>query len=301
MNTKPLLALAALVTLSSPALAHRFWILPSSTVLSGEEPWVTFDAAVSNNLFFADHVAPPLEAFKAIGPDGQPVELQNGSKGKYRTVFDLALTKEGTYKVATVREMILATWKEGEETKNFRGSEADFKAAALDGKPELKVTESYSRVETFVTRGEPTKDALKPTGKGLEVLFEQSHPNDLFAGEKATFVLHLNGKPAAGVKVSVIKGDDRYRSDIGEISPTTNDKGEFEITWPEAGRFWLNAAVGGGAPKAEGGPQGGAPKAEGGPQGGAPKAEGGPPKGAGGPGGAGPRSAYTAVFEVLPE
>ena len=52
MNTKPLLALAALVTLSSPALAHRFWILPSSTVLSGEEPWVTFDAAVSNNLFF---------------------------------------------------------------------------------------------------------------------------------------------------------------------------------------------------------------------------------------------------------
>ena len=62
MNTKPLLALAALITLTSPALAHRFWILPSATVLSGDEPWVTFDAAVSNNLFFADHVAPPLEA-----------------------------------------------------------------------------------------------------------------------------------------------------------------------------------------------------------------------------------------------
>ncbi|MCW1923201.1 DUF4198 domain-containing protein [Luteolibacter arcticus] len=262
MNMKPLLALAALVTLSSPALAHRFWILPSSTVLSGEEPWVTFDAAVSNNLFFADHVAPPLEAFKAIGPDGQPAELQNGAKGKYRTVFDLALTKEGTYKVATVREMTLASWKEGEETKNFRGSAAEFKAAALDGKPELKVTESYSRVETFVTRGEPTTDALKPSGKGLEIVFGQTHPNDLFAGEKATFVLHLNGKPAAGVKVSVIKGDDRYRSEAGEITATTNDKGEFEVTWPDAGRFWLNAAVVG---------DGGA------------------------------RSVYTAVFEVLPE
>jgi len=283
MNMKPLLALAVLVALSSPALAHRFWILPSSTVLSGEEPWVTFDAAVSNNLFFPDHVAPPLEAFKAIGPDGQPVELQNGSKGKYRTVFDLALGKEGTYKVATVREMILATWKEGEETKNFRGNEAEFKAAALEGKPELKVTNSYSRVETFVTRGEPTKEALKPTGKGLEIVFDQAHPNDLFAGEKSTFVLQLNGKPAAGVKVSVIKGDDRYRSEAGEISATTNDKGEFEVTWPEAGRFWLNAAVGAGAP------QGGAPKGEGKPQGGPPK------------GGAGPRSAYTAVFEVLPE
>ena len=285
MNKKPLLALAALVALSSPVLAHRFWILPSSTVLSGEEPWVTFDAAVSNNLFFPDHVAPPLEAFKAIGPDGQPVELQNGSKGKYRTVFDLALSKEGTYKVATVREMILATWKEGEETKNFRGNEAEFKAAALEGKPELKVTNSYSRVETFVTRGEPTKDALKPTGKGLEIAFDQTHPNDLFAGEKATFVLQLNGKPAAGVKVSVIKGDDRFRSEAGEITATTNDKGEFEVTWPEAGRFWLNAAVGGGVRgPGEGGPQGGPPK-------------GGP----GGMGGGGARSAYTAVFEVLPE
>ena len=292
MNKKPLLALAALVALSSPALAHRFWILPSSTVLSGEEPWVTFDAAVSNNLFFPDHVAPPLDAFKAIGPDGQPVELQNGSKGKYRTVFDLALSKEGTYKVATVREMILATWKEGEETKNFRGNEAEFKAAALEGKPELKVTNSYSRVETFVTRGEPTKDALKPTGKGLEIVFDQTHPNDLFAGEKATFVLQLNGKPAAGVKVSVIKGDDRFRSEAGEITATTNDKGEFEVTWPEAGRFWLNAAVGGGG---QGGPQGGAPKGEG-------KPKEGPPKGGpGGMGGGGARSAYTAVFEVLPE
>lgn len=263
MNTKPLLALAALISLTSPALAHRFWILPSATVLSGEEPWVTFDAAVSNNLFFADHVAPPLEAFKAIGPDGQSAELQNGAKGKYRTVFDLALTKEGTYRVATVREMILATWKEGEETKRFRGSAAEFKAAALEGKPELSVTESNSRVETFVTNGAPNTEALKPTGKGLEIVFGDTHPNDLFAGEKATFVLQLNGKPAAGVKVSVIKGDDRYRTETGEITATTDDRGSFQVGWPEAGRFWLNAAVGGRQ--------------------------------------SGPRSAYTAVFEVLPE
>ncbi len=35
----------------SPALAHRMWILPSSTVLSGMEAWATFDAAISNTLF----------------------------------------------------------------------------------------------------------------------------------------------------------------------------------------------------------------------------------------------------------
>ncbi|MCW1883140.1 DUF4198 domain-containing protein [Luteolibacter flavescens] len=290
MNKKPILALAALVALSSPALAHRFWIVPSSTVLSGEQPWVTFDAAVSNNLFFPDHVAPAVEAFQATGPDGKEVTLQNGAKGKYRTVFDIALEKEGTYRVGTVREMILATWKEDGETKNFRGSAADFKAAALDGKPELSVTESYSRVETYVTRGEPNKEALKPTGKGLEVVFDQTHPNDLFAGEKSVFTLHLNGKPAAGVKVSIIKGDDRYRSEAGEIAATTNEKGEFEVTWPEAGRFWVNAAVGGGRGPGAGGP----------PQAGGQKPAGAPAQGGGG-GGGGARSGYTAVFEVLPE
>jgi uncharacterized GH25 family protein len=289
----PLLALAGLIALASPALAHRFWILPSATVLSGEDQWVTFDAAVSNTLFFPDHVAPPLEAFTVTGPDGQPVEKQNGNKGKFRSTFDVALAKPGTYKVATVREMIIATWKEGEEAKNFRGSAAEFKTAALDGKPELKVTESYSRVETFVTSGEPTTDALKPTGKGLEIVFAKTHPNDLFAGEKATFVLHLNGKPAAGIAVTVVKGDDRYRSEVGAIISTTNNQGEFEITWPEAGRFWLNAAVGGG--RGPGGPPvGGPPKGEGKPAG--EKPQGGPPQGEGGP-----RSAYTATFEVLPE
>jgi hypothetical protein len=35
--------------------AHRLWLLPSSTVLSGDEGWVTVDAAVSNTLFVFEH------------------------------------------------------------------------------------------------------------------------------------------------------------------------------------------------------------------------------------------------------
>ena len=45
-----LLTASALLALSvSPALAHRFWIIPSTSVLSGDDQWVTFDAAISNN------------------------------------------------------------------------------------------------------------------------------------------------------------------------------------------------------------------------------------------------------------
>ncbi len=43
-------ALAALM-LPAAAQAHRQWMMPSSTTLSGSESWVTVDAAVSNDLF----------------------------------------------------------------------------------------------------------------------------------------------------------------------------------------------------------------------------------------------------------
>lgn len=51
------LMLAALVALPVTVLptiaeAHRAWMLPSATVLSGDDPWVTVDAAISNDLFY---------------------------------------------------------------------------------------------------------------------------------------------------------------------------------------------------------------------------------------------------------
>ena len=50
---KSKLAIIALLACSLPlvANAHRAWVLPAATVLSGENAWVTFDAAVSNDIF----------------------------------------------------------------------------------------------------------------------------------------------------------------------------------------------------------------------------------------------------------
>ena len=268
---KNALGLATLLVLvAQPAAAHRFWIIPSASVLSGDNQWVTIDAAISNNLFFANHNAAPLQAMTVTGPDGEAVEIQNGKEGKVRTTFDIELTKPGSYRIATVREMLAAQWKEGEEVKRWRGAAKDFAAAGLKGKPELKVFENSSRTETVVTSGAPSTGALQPTGKGVELVIGESHPNDLFAGEKSKFVLHLNGKPAANVAVTLVKGDDRYRNEAGETKVTTSADGSFEISWPEAGRYWLNATVEG-----EGGEIDGVPFSR--------------------------RSSYTATFEVLPE
>ncbi len=268
---KKSLGIAALLALTAvPASAHRFWIIPSTSVLSGDDQWVTFDAAISNNLFFANHVAAPLEAITVTGPDGKTVEKQNAQAGKIRSTFDIELTQPGTYKIATVREMFSAQWKEGTEVKRWRGPVADFAKQDLKGKPELKVFENHSRVETVVTSGEPSDAVLKPTGKGLELVVDKNHPNDLFAGEKAAFAFVLNGKPAAGLKVTLVKGDDRYRNEPGETVVTTDDKGAFELSFSEPGRYWLNATI-----EAEGGEFEGVPL--------------------------GRRVSYTATFEVLPE
>ena len=45
---KKSLGIAALLALTAvPASAHRFWIIPSTSVLSGDDQWVAFDAAIS--------------------------------------------------------------------------------------------------------------------------------------------------------------------------------------------------------------------------------------------------------------
>ena len=64
-----LLALA-LAALALNAQAHRPWLLPSSTLVEAKDPWVTVDAAISENLFEIDHLPLKLDALEITGPDG---------------------------------------------------------------------------------------------------------------------------------------------------------------------------------------------------------------------------------------
>jgi uncharacterized GH25 family protein len=112
-KTSFLLIAASVLILSSPVLAHRQWLLPSATTFSGANDWVTFDAAVSNDLFFADHFPMGLEGIKATAPDGTVAEIQNGMKGRYRSTFDVKLDKPGTWKIGTVSSSVSGSFKVG--------------------------------------------------------------------------------------------------------------------------------------------------------------------------------------------
>ena len=238
MKRTALALVLSLAVMPFTAMAHKAWLQPSETVLAGADPWVTVDAAVSNDLFYFNHVPLPLERLAIIAPDGSKVDAQNGATGKYRSVFDVQLKQQGTYRIAMVNSGLSASWDEGGKPKRWRGTAATFASEVPKDAKDLKVTQSVGRVETFVTNGSPNDTALKPVGEGIE-LVPVTHPNDLFAGEQAKFKLQIDGKPAVGLEIDIVRGGTRYRNAQEEIKAKTDANGEFSVTWPEAGMYWL--------------------------------------------------------------
>lgn len=231
-------AFAVIAPLS--AEAHRAWILPAGTVFSAENPWVTVDLAISNDIFFFEHRPMPVERVRVTAPDGSEVKPENVSTGRLRSVMDLQLTRQGTYRIASVMGGVFARWMENGEPKRWRGPVEALSREVPAGARDLVVTHAVNRVETYVTAGKPTIDNLRPTGEGLE-LEPITHPNDLYAEETATFRLLIDGAPAANVEVEVIRDGIRYRDSLDEIKIRTDADGRFSVTWPEAGRYWLSA------------------------------------------------------------
>lgn len=235
------IALILAVALPLTAQAHKVWLLPSATVLS-DNGWITVDAAVSNDLFYFNHVPLKLDNLSITAPDGSKLSPANAHTGQYRSVFDLELTQKGTYRLANAGNYLFATWEENAERRRWRGAPEAFAKEVPQNADKLEVSQALTRVETFVTNGAPNDTALKATGVGLE-LVPVTHPNDLFAGEAAQFRLQLDGKPAANLKIVAIPGGTRYRDGQDEQSLTTDAEGRFDITWPQAGMYWLEAVV----------------------------------------------------------
>lgn len=235
-----LLLAAALVPFT--AEAHRAWLLPSATVLSGNDPWITVDAAISNDLFYFEHMPMQLDGIVVTAPDGTSVAPQNAAKGRYRSTFDVQLAQPGTWKVASVGSGLTARYKLAGEQRRWRGTAEALAREIPAGATDVQVAETTRRIETFVTLGKPTLQAAAASGVGIE-LVPVTHPNDLYAGEEASFRLLFDGEPAAGLEVEIVPGGNRYRDRTNELTVTTDAGGLFKVTWPEAGMYWLSAEL----------------------------------------------------------
>lgn len=282
LKTRLLAAVAVGAAILAPAVANaaRNWVLPSTTTLSGSNAWVTFDAASSDDLYFPDLRPLSMDSISVLDGEGQKVEPTSPMTGKFRSTFDVQLTKPGTYKVTSLATMIMASYTQDGEVKRFRGSADDFAKQVPADAADLKTIKSVARSETFVTRDKPTEAALKPTGQGLEMT-PVTHPSDVVATEPATFKLLLDGKPAAGVEVTLMRGYDHWSGKAApELKVTTGADGAFKVTLPQAGLWWMSASYRTGE-TGRGGPGG--------------PGRGGPPQPLAGDGYS---AAYTAVIEA---
>jgi uncharacterized GH25 family protein len=144
-----------------------------------------------------------------------------------------------------VAEAAMASYKVGTETKRWRGPAAALQSNVPADAQELQITHTFTRVETFVSQGEPSAHVPAPQGTGLELL-PLTSPTDLSTGDTSRFRLLQDGKPAPqGVDVTLVRAGHRYRYKMAEISLKTDAQGEFSVTWVDAGRYWLGASVGG--------------------------------------------------------
>lgn len=247
---KTMFAIAILYTLN--ANAHSRYILPSHTVLSGEDTqYVSISASISNDIFHPDmalgddgngKVTGPLkEIFKGLNysvtePDGQTKQMIWHAFAR-NSVADLELKKEGTYKVEIEQPTLLMT--------NFKGANGNparvFGEAPLPkDATDIVKRQINSRVVTYVTYNKPNKTALAPTGKGLELSCE-SHPNDIFVNEEGHFRLLLNGHPASNLELSITKSGTKHRNQREKIRIKTDKDGYFEIKFSESGFYLLEA------------------------------------------------------------
>lgn len=235
------LAAALTALLSTPAQAHNAWLLPSSTVFSKADT-VSIDAAVSNDLFVANHSALRLDGLQITAPDGTLQKPQSEAKLKNRSVFDVSVAQPGTYRIAVINGGAFASWKDKAtgQQKRARGTPETIAKDIPADAQDIVLTQSAGRVETFVTVGKPS--VLKAVGQGLEMIAVGS-PTDLVKGEKATFTLNIDGVPARDLDVTVTAGNTQYRDKLAELKLKTDDKGQFSVTWPAAGMYWVDAST----------------------------------------------------------
>ncbi|MDC7684633.1 DUF4198 domain-containing protein [Asticcacaulis sp. BYS171W] len=307
-------AVLGLMAAAPAAMAHSQWLLPSSTQVeastNAERPtYITVDAASSSGVFVADHNAMRLTNIVISGPDGSLIQPENPSTGKLRSTFDVKLATPGTYRIASVNASVIATYKVGEETKVFRGTEETLKTDVPANAAELKISRNFGRVETFVTAGKPSE--IKPVSQGLE-LFPLQPTSDFVVGEKAKFRVLLDGKPVPNLKVKVTPGGVRFRGELADQTVTSDAEGNIAIDWKISGTYYINTSYPP-RPESDDDDHGPAAGGQGGqrPQG-APQGQGAQGQGAqgqgrqGGMGGGIPRdmaplrSSYALTVEVLP-
>lgn len=240
MLKKSALLLSSLL-ISGSLSAHTLWVVPSHYVLSKPDSWIAVDASAANMTFVPDKGI-GLKALKLYSPDGSVKQVTDVYQGKRKSMADVQLGGDGTYRIELANPLrYFTTYEVNGERKRLMANKQERAAQLPEGATKVETVQMRSRNYAYVTVNGPTDTVVKLRGEGLE-LSSSTHPADAVATEELTFVFSLDGKVQSGVKGVLSFGNELYRNEAGRIDFETAADGSFSFTPEQAGRYLIEAS-----------------------------------------------------------
>lgn len=217
-----------------PVSAHSPFIVPTSFVPL-HQGWVSLDAGFAE-VFFQSEVAFDKGHFQVLTPAGEWVAPARLEQFTTRSLIEFQTKEEGTYRFSTgVRKAaIFRLYELNGERKHTR----DPKEVLPKGATLLDHYQSVTLAETYVSLKKPTVTALKPYNQGLEIV-PLTHPNDIYAQERFSVSVLLDGKPLRDTEVSLFGGYDLAEQENALLTANTDKNGAVEFTVANAGIYLL--------------------------------------------------------------
>lgn len=256
--------LGGLVMVQTAAAAHTPYLKP--TTFGPDRAFVTVEAAMSENAFVPDFPIRTVGDYWVTGPTGIASKADAVTSLKEFAAIEVSLPTEGTYRISTGERPARTTkwvkvdgaWKmvrsagpgparppEAAPRPAQAGRPAEpsrfIEEAGIPPGAEIVTSQGFSRVETYVSRGAPTREALKPTGQGLE-LEPITHPNEIFTGEAFKFRLLMDGMPLPGAAFNIVRGGDAYVESRYAFAGKTDTAGGGVVTFAQPGVYLLEAS-----------------------------------------------------------
>lgn len=107
--------------------------------------------------------------------------------------------------------------------------------------------QSMTLADAYITRGQPTDAAARPSGKALEIQ-AITHPNGIVAGSDASFALLFDGKPLPQADITLFRSAGLYdgRKVVGQVKSGAD--GRFSLKPEDAGTYLILVRHRGAAP-----------------------------------------------------
>lgn len=255
-----LLTAAAMAFGVGSAEAHTPYVVPYT--FSPERDYVGVQGGMSEEAAFVpDFAIRGNGDWTVVGPDGVATKVPQ-TAFKSVVIVEAPLPAQGTYRIGTGERpgragkaaLVDGVWRQVRPAPaggapagparprpmdDDEGGAGPIDAGDVPAGAQTVETQGFMIAETYVSRGAPTPGALKASGKGFE-LEPITHPNEIFLDEGFTFRALVDGKPVAGLKLTVYRGGEGYEDGKRTaIEATTAADGKATIKFEKPGVYML--------------------------------------------------------------